>query len=637
MVNNNSHQGELFELTQSDAIKRAAFEASNRSYKSLQEVLNSYSLIEKNMKSNFIVCRNYVTKNGLILSIAPEEVRDNLSLALIAITNNKKSYEYVSENLQKNKDLIEALVKQDPFYAFLKIPDSCLKKKEISSLLFNEILKLKITGNITNTKPILKRIFSKDLKDSLINQSACYQLISRFISSNGENFRELSCAFQKDESLIIKAISAGRSPCKNITKQLPKDFIVSDSLYFKMIQAGLDFKLLPLRLKNIAKFCEASLGCDVRNSSLFKEDLWKNKDLSISYLTEVPNNRMCKKQFQEIAKIIEKFHKSDEEVIYLLVKNGYVIKDDSKFLDNKEIVQILLKNIGEDCYWLGYIEVLKKFQNISPRLKQDKDISCLILKMDFQLMYPEIDNSLKLDIPLMKSVLYGNSSCFEYFPKVLKDNKDIAKTAIRRSGKCYLNVSERLKNDIEIINLALDKKPSLFKHFPKKIREDIKVASKTVKEDSSQIAHISSEIRSKKSFMKKAIMYGASLKYASTELKKDKDIVKLAVSQHDSNLFHAHSEIKKNKKFLLDNFPIYLVFIYCSKTILQDNQIFINGLNLDWRLIERRKMSPDEILKMNYEGIEFSKRLAIFNSFKKKNNLKDIFLLANAKSIICGT
>ena len=103
MANNNSHQGELFELTQSDAIKRAAFEASNRSYKSLQEVLNSYSLIEDNMKSNFIVCMNYVTKNGLILSIAPEEVRDNLPLALVAITNNKKSYEYVSENLQKNK------------------------------------------------------------------------------------------------------------------------------------------------------------------------------------------------------------------------------------------------------------------------------------------------------------------------------------------------------------------------------------------------------------------------------------------------------------------------------------------------------------------------------------------------------
>ena len=635
MANNNSHQGELFELTQSDAIKRAAFEASNRSYKSLQEVLNSYSLIEDNMKSNFIVCRNYVTKNGLILSIAPEEVRDNLPLALIAITNNKKSYEYVSENLQKNKDLIEALVKQDPFYAFLKIPDSCLKKKEISSLLFNEILKLKITGNITNTKPILKRIFSKDLKDSLINQSACYQLISRFISSNGENFRELSTVFQKDESLIIKAISAGRSPYKNITKQLPKDFIVSDSLYFKMIQAGLDFKLLPLRLKNDAKFCKASLRHDISNSSLFKVDLWKNKDLSISYLKN-SEKRIWEKNFQEIAKIIEKFHESDEEVIYRLVNNGYVIKDDSKFLDNKEIVEIILKNIGEDFHWRGYIKVLNKFKKITTRLKQDKDITSLILKMDFQLMYPEIDNSLKLDIPLMKSVLYGKSSCFEYFPKVLKDNKDIAKTAIRRSGKCYLNVSERLKNDIDIINLALDKKPSLFKHFPKKIREDIKVASRAVKEDSTQIAHVSSEIRSNKSFMKKAIMYGASLKYASSELKKDKDIVKLAVSQHDSNLFHAHSEIKKNKKFLLANFPIYLVFIYCSKTILQDNQIFIKGLNLDWRLIERRKMSSDEILKMNYEGVDYSKRLAIFNSFKKKNNLKDIFLIANAKSIICG-
>ena len=633
MANNNSHQGELFELTQSDAIKRAAFEASNRSYKSLQEVLNSYSLIEDNMKSNFIVCRNYVTKNGLILSIAPEEVRDNLPLALIAISNNKKSYEYVSENLQKNKDLIEALVKQDPFYAFLKIPDSCLKKKEISSFLFNEILKLKITGNTTNTKPILKRIFSKDLKDSLINQSACYQLISRFISSNGQNFRELSNAFQKDESLIIKAISAGRSPYKNITWQLPNDFVVSDSLYFKMTQAGLDFKLLPSRLKNIAKFCEASLRYDISYSSLFKEELWKNKDLSISYL-KIPDKRTWQKQFHEIAKIIEKFHKSDEEVIYWLVENSYIIEDDSKFLDNKEIVETLLKNLAErHCS----VEVLKKFKKISPRLKKDKDITSLVLKMDFQRIYPEIDNSLKLDIPLMKSVLYGKSSSFEDFPKVLKDNKDIAKTAIRRSGKCYLNVSERLKNDIEIIDLTLDKKPSLFKHFPKKIREDIKVVSKAVKEDSTQIAHVSSEIRSNKSFMKKAIMYGACLKYASSELKKDKDIVKLAVSQHDSNLFHAHSEIKKNKKFLLANFPIYLVFIYCSKTILQDNQIFIKGLNLDWRLIERRKMSSDEILKMNYEGVDYSKRLAIFNSFKKKNNLKDIFLIANAKSIICGT
>ena len=63
-------------------------------------------------------------------------------------------------------------------------------------------------------------------------------------------------------------------------------------------------------------------------------------------------------------------------------------------------------------------------------------------------------------------------------------------------------------------------------------------------------------MRENKIFMRKALMYGASLRYASSELKKDKDIVKLATSQQDSNLYYAHSDIKKDKEFLLNRLKV---------------------------------------------------------------------------------
>jgi hypothetical protein len=641
MAKNAEFQRELFEITQIEAITKASYYASNK-LDIHEKTLNYLSLLKDDMKSNITVWRNLLSVNGLLLSKAPDEIRDKLSLALIAINNNKNSYEFVSDNLKQNKHLILALIKLDPYYAFLEAPDSCLKQKKISSMLFSEILKSKNIGNRHHTQPILKRIFSNNLKDSMISQSACYKVISKFISSKGDNFLKLPNEFKKDESLILKAISAETYPCRNLHIKLPKDFVVSDSLYLKMIRAGYGFKILPSRLKSEAKFYKAGLKNEISIYSLFKVDLWKNRDLSIIFLKhpqrhflQNPHGYFKKNPFNKIAKIIEKFHKADEEIIYLLVKNGFIIEDDSKFIDNKKIVLVLLKNMAS-YYWNNHRKVFKRYESLSPCLKKDKEIASLVLKMNFSAIYPKIDNSLKLDLLLMKSVVNQKSSCFEHFPESLKNNKEIAKIAIRRNGNCYKHVSKRLKNDIEIINLALDKKPTLFKLFPKAMRDDFRVASKAIQEDSSLMASVGDKMRENKIFMRKALMYGASLRYASSELKKDKDIVKLATSQQDSNLYYAHSDIKKDKEFLLNNFSIDLVFIYCSKKILQDSQIFIKGLNFDWRLIEDRKMTSGEILKMNFEGIDFSQRLAIFSSFKKKNNLKDIFLIANAKSIICG-
>ena len=94
--------------------------------------------------------------------------------------------------------------------------------------------------------------------------------------------------------------------------------------------------------------------------------------------------------------------------------------------------------------------------------------------------------------------------------------------------------------------------------------------------------------------------------------------------------------IKKDKKFLLKNFPFYVVFQYCSQTVLQEKEIFVDGLNRDWRLFTRRKMPLKNWLEMDYTGIRAVNRKKIFEYYKKKFKQKDIFLLAKAKSVIIG-
>ena len=48
-------------------------------------------------------------------------------------------------------------------------------------------------------------------------------------------------------------------------------------------------------------------------------------------------------------------------------------------------------------------------------------------------------------------------------------------------------------------------------------------------------------------------------------------------------------------------------------------------------------MSSNEILKMDYKGVKASSRRGVFEYYKKLSKEKDIFILANAKSIICGS
>ena len=257
------------------------------------------------------------------------------------------------------------------------------------------------------------------------------------------------------------------------------------------------------------------------------------------------------------------------------------------------------------------------------------------MQMDFN-VYNHIHPSLKNDIELLKKVVNAKPSVIRLFNDKLKDNKELALTAINRSGKNFKYLSKRLKNDKAIIMLAIEKFPGVFKDIPRKHRNNINIAKLAVSKEPVNLIHVSSKTRSDKPFIKYAILRGASLKHASKALKADQDIVRHAVTQYDSNLHFADKSIKENKNFLLKHFPLHVVFRYCSSKILQDKEIFIDGLNLDIRLLQRRGMSPAQMLDMEYEGVQATQRHKIFTYYKNLSKEKDIFLLAKAKSIICG-
>ena len=180
------NQGELFG-TSSDEIKaKIIYETSNKLPKNKESILSFYKNLDEDLKLNHTVCKHIFSKNGMALSLAPDEILKNYDLALIAIATDIEAFDYISENLKEDIHILETLIKKDPFYAFLKITFTAfalLQQKNIDTLLFEEILKTKNKDiKISYIKPILNIIFNiKNLSSTLSVHDLCDELITKFI------------------------------------------------------------------------------------------------------------------------------------------------------------------------------------------------------------------------------------------------------------------------------------------------------------------------------------------------------------------------------------------------------------------------------------------------------------------------
>ena len=641
------NQGNLFEASAEEKVLAKISAFSKKSVFSKNKTLALYADLNEKLKSNYNICNYIFYNNGLAIKFAPKIIKDNLKLAVVAIRNNIRAYEHLSENLKANTLILQNIIKADPVFSVLQIPESELKKIEVHDLIIKQILSSKKEIKTMNTQVILKKIFSKNLSDTMGQHKDIKELILNFISQDGSVFYALPTELQNVPAYILAALKAKKNKQKSIAQHLLENFDLSDHLCKQMISAGASLRPLSRRIKGNLVLCKAAIMHNPFNYDFIDPGLWGDRVLTLAFLRKLETKRRSafervQRAVNKIGPIIEKFHKDDELIVCYLSRNNYAVKNLSDYLDNKDIVTALLINANSgpifDYFSLVYpSNPLKNiFDKISPVLKKDKEIAKYVLNQDFQLFYPLIDKRLQNEIAFLKTLLSDNPQAIIFLKEKHKDNKKLASISIQRDPWVYEHISKRLQEDRKIVELALQGNSEIFKILSLKFRNDKNIALKAIQKDKFLVKYISEKLSDDKSFMQQAILYGASLKFASKSLKKDNEFIKFAVSQYNYNLYFADPAIKKDKEFLLKNFPLYVVFQYCSQTILQEKEIFVDGLNLDWRLIERRKMPLKNLLEMDYTGVKPAKREKIFEFYKKYYKQKDIFLLAKAKSVIIG-
>jgi len=629
------NQAELFE-TDPKILKQMYLQKAISSM-SKAKVRKFYKEADDATRSNIAICKNVFKINALAIGDAPEVIRHDRSMILYAISHDVRAIRYAPKSLLEDTVIACAYINADPCSAFIELSDSVLQQKEVFETLIRKLSQSNVPP-LMNISKFINRLFSSPLETLFLSHSEYLKLIHRLLTNYGATYKYLPEKLQHNKDIIIKAIRSDKRQI-GIVKKIPKKILSDKAFCICLLKAGANLKDLPKIYEKDPDLCKAAINANIRCAKKIDKSLWHSKDFVLYFFKELAVSKaLWTENWHSIFDLINNLHLMDEEMNLSLASFGYEIQKKSDFLDSKKLVKVFLDN-AFNPYKMPLNRgkrngVVVEYKQISSRLKKDKEIASKAMQMDFG-VYRYIDRSLRYDIELLKKVVNAKPSVIERFPEKLKNNKELAITALSRSKKVFQYLSRTLKNDKQIVKLAIED-PSNFKDIPSKFRNDPELALTAISKEPGNLKHAGIKINSDKQFIKSALLRGASLKYVSSKLKADKDIVMAAIKKYDSNFRFADKTIKEDKEFLLKNFPVHLIFLYCSSKILQDKEIFTVGLNLDTRLIQRRGMSPKQILQMNYEGIDKTNRSEIFKYYKQLSKEKDVFILAKAKSIICG-
>lgn len=174
------------------------------------------------------------------------------------------------------------------------------------------------------------------------------------------------------------------------------------------------------------------------------------------------------------------------------------LSKDNELLDNKEF---LLEYLRADEW--SDIDHTKSIENISDRLKADKDVAFLAVKnCSVNLRY--VSDSLKKDdkdffdiiIQGVKSdIAHGFTDVFEYAPEAILNDKALMIAAIKINPEAYHSLGYFIKDDEEIALIALKESPLSMRSAPESIRDNKEVVMEVLKRSGTAYYDISTRLK----------------------------------------------------------------------------------------------------------------------------------------------
>lgn len=327
--------------------------------------------------------------------------------------------------------------------------------------------------------------------------------------------------------------------------------------------------------------------------------------------------------------------KSDKDIVRAAVhQNGRALED--ALLRDRDIVLAAVKQIGSALKFAPAAmqddeEVVEAavtsepshgFQYASPRLKSKAEFILKLLNKnkanccDATLEY--VDESLKNDKTFMLKALAINpgflsfageaikkdkeiglyaiehdpshNRAFAQLDSSLKDDIDVARTAIKRYGGSYNHVSGRLQKNRDLALAAVNWGADMWKYVAQSLKDDLGFvrAAATLNPKVTEYLDIKGRFRKDKDIVLAAIEKSeAALPLMLEEsLQRDENFIRAAVKKNGGALRYAPAKFVKDKEIVLvavQNSGLALAF--SGQAHLQDRDIVLAAVKQDWRAL----------------------------------------------------
>ncbi|EDP8647562.1 DUF4116 domain-containing protein [Salmonella bongori] len=208
----------------------------------------------------------------------------------------------------------------------------------------------------------------------------------------------------------------------------------------------------------------------------------------------------------------------------------------------------------------------------------------------------------------------------------LKNDYDIALSAVSQGGTAIMSISDKLKKNREIIMAAVKTSGNALKFADKKFKDDKEVVLAAVQQSGESLKFASTRLTKDRSIILAAVKSsGIALRYANEKFKDDKEVVLAAVQQSGEALKFASERLKNDRDILLTAVQLSGVsLLYFPNKFRDDKQLVLiavqnNGILLQ-HTSERLKDDEDVVKK----AVQGHPAALLFSSDRLKNDMDTV-------------
>jgi len=334
------------------------------------------------------------------------DLRDNEKIVIAAVTKWGGNFQYASERLKNDRNLVIRLSEYDSLqYAseslrhnrnvVLKVVRRSSSAFRYASDEFRSDRKF-VLNVINNTK---SGNFLKYVSNELKNDR---QIVLKAVSKNGNDLEYAPTQFQSDREIVAKAVTTNGSALKYASEALKND---KELVLLAIQQYGEAFKYASDSLKNDRNFVLQVVQESGEAYSILSDKLKIDREI---ILLAAGNN--C----EVLGDVPERF-KNDKEIVIKAVQGK-----PPKHSSHNDSLRLASKRLRNDKDVV--LEAVKNYSRqityASKKLKGDRDIAFELVKKDgYNLTY--VSNKLKDDNEIVFAALSNNYRALEYASKRL--------------------------------------------------------------------------------------------------------------------------------------------------------------------------------------------------------------------------